>query len=129
MRRGASLAAWRRMLKPILVSTVLALLCAPALADDQITYRIDFSLLADGPTHKDTLFVAVNTCGEMKTKTSAHESSLRICARPLDGKKVKFEIDRRVRDGVDEKSATATVITTPIASVHMLDATLTIKAL
>lgn len=116
------------MLKPILASTVLAVVCSSAHADDQVMYRIDFSLSADSPTHKDTLFVSDNTCSEMSTKTSAHASVFKVCARPLDGKKVRLEIERRVRDGADEKQASAVVIATPLASIRMLDATLTLKA-
>jgi hypothetical protein len=125
---GALLAERRHMLKPLLATTVLALLCAPALADDPTMYRIDFSLAADGPTHKDVLFVSDHTCGEMQTKTSQHESKLKICAKPLGGNKTEVGIERRIRDGADEKSAYATVVISgPLSSVHMLDATLTIK--
>ena len=116
------------MLKPLLTSTVLTLLCAPALADDPTMYRIDFSLSADGPTHKDVLFVSDHSCGEMQTKTSQHESKLRICVKPLDSKKTQLEIERKIRDGADEKRAFATVVISgPLSSVHMLDATLSIK--
>jgi hypothetical protein len=116
------------MLKPFLASCVLALLCAPALADDPTMYRIDFSLAADGPTHKDVLFVSDHTCGEMQTKTSQHESRLRVCAKPLGGNKTQLEIERKIRDGADEKRASATVVISgPLSSVHMLDATLSIK--
>ena len=109
-------------------SVLLGMLCAPALADGPTMYRIDVSLRADGPAHEEVLFVSDNTCGKVSAKSSARESYLRVCAMPVDQKRVRLEIERRVRDSSDERHAESVLVVAPGGTYDVLDAKLTIKA-
>ena len=106
------------MLKAILTTTILVSLTASALADEA-TYRIDYG--------SSSLFVSDNTCGEISSKTPQHADRLKICARPAEGKRVRLEVDRHVRDKADEKEISVVVIVAPGATFDLLDAKLSVK--
>ena len=117
------------MTKMLLVSSILLpMMTGPALADGPVTYRIDVSLKSDGPTHREVLFVSDHACGKTSTKSSARESYLRVCVRPVDKSRVRLEIERRVRDAGDERHVESVLVVAPGGTYDVLDAKLTIKA-
>jgi hypothetical protein len=73
-----------------------------------------------------SVFVADHNCGDLTVKSPAKESHFRVCAQPTPDKRVRLEVGRRTRDGHDEASTTAVVVTTPGQSFDVLDTKMTL---
>jgi hypothetical protein len=121
---GVALADTTGMTKIALTSTLLALLCGPALADSP-TYRIELVFAATQAHH--TLYVTDHGCGELLQKSAQRDSLLKICASTTDDKRVRLAVERRVRDNADEQSSQVTLIATSGTTFEVLDARLTVK--
>ena len=107
-------------------SLLVALLCGPAVANSEATYRVELTV-GDKQVQRHTLYVTDHRCGEVSSKTPLRESFVKICAEPTDDKRIRVSVERRVRDKADESHALTTLIATSGASFDVLDAKLTIK--
>lgn len=109
------------MIKPVLV---LTLVCAPAAADSNTTYLVDFQ----SKTSHHALVIAAGSCGEVQVKAPQYESFIRVCILPQkDGKAVRLDIDRRLRENQTESRQSAVVVATSAVSYDWLDGKLTVK--
>jgi hypothetical protein len=114
------------MTKTILTVSLLAGIGGSAFADAQPTYRVD---LVFAPTQaKHTLYVTDHGCGELLQKSAQRDSFIKVCAKTTDDKRVRLEVDRRVRDKADEQSSQVTLIAASGATFEILDAKVTVKA-
>jgi hypothetical protein len=124
----ALLCATRMSRISIITPLLVTLLSGPALADPVATYRVDFTLQQRSQVLRYTVFVADHNCGDLTLKSPAKESHFRVCAQPTPDKRVRLEIGRRTRDGQDEASTTAVVVTTSGRTFDVLDTKMTITA-
>jgi hypothetical protein len=101
------------------------MICGPALADTQPTYRVDLVLGSFQTRH--TLFVTDTGCGELLQKSSQRDAFIKICAHTTDDKRVRLAVERRVRDKADEQSSQVTLVVASGVTFEVLDAKLTVK--
>lgn len=110
------------MMKTLFSTSLLLLLCGPALANTESTYKVEIAV----DKSKHTLFVTDHQCSEMQIKTALRDSFFKVCAQPTDDKRVRVGVERRLRDKADESRAFTTLIAASGATFDVLDAKVTL---
>ena len=88
------------MKKTLAVSSLLAILCAPALADTK-TLQLDFTLTSGAAPRHYAIYVTGKECGSVENKTRDQEDQIKVCVFP-DADRQRLLLEWRTREGDHE---------------------------
>jgi hypothetical protein len=96
-------------MKPLLCSTLLALLCGPALADSK-TLDLGFTLGAGNDARHYAMKLVSDACGSIAAKAPDTQDDIHVCAHPDGPSDFKLEVDWSTRRGDHELHNRSTAI-------------------
>ncbi len=93
----------------LLATSLVALLCAPALAD-QKTMQLGFKLVSGTDARTYALKLVDGACGNIEASTRDTHDKIKVCVSPEGGNDTRLEIDWETRAGDHQLRNRSTVI-------------------